>query len=314
MGIIHSIVTLCLLGAGVTSAPAQDENVIVNYWQHIQEIAKEEARKKPPVMPSNSKYVPPQRFPFEAYRHLKAKDLLRAAREGVEEARRLNYGKPKEVVDHRCLSNVQFALEYYPLLARDVNDANALIEAMEQPNDDIVLRTFLLQSSAAGPESASLLSTYMFENFVKTESTYKSKLLKMIPSILDPTDAPALAAESLYAFLVQEYRMRLKADPQITQFAKDAQKELVPMILREQGCPKPASRTSVYLKELDRDFDALLNVLKRVLDPKGNYTDARRSTARQIVSKIFKEIPLNDAARQKAQLLLETAAPQPLKK
>ncbi len=283
----------------VTGAPATmrsaQHRVITNYWRHLNDILSAEAAKpQRDDRRMNVRHPPPRSFPFEALQHLTCRDLLRAAHEGIREARRASAGKPSAETDHQVEINVATALEYYPLLAANEEDFTPLLHHIENIATDPVMRVFLIRRCVPGLVPQSQLAIYLQEGVQRNRQEVQRLLLKLAT---DPTEYAAVqmaAMEVCYLFLYEEYRGVLAKDVAVIEWAAARNVPVTPRMLKAEDAPEPASVTQVGLDRIGSYMQDFAAALVRLLEPGANRPPEVHEAVRTLARRMEQEFPLKD--------------------
>lgn len=283
----------------ITGAPptmrSPQQRIITNYWRHLNDILSAEAAKSPrDERRMNVRHPPPRGFPFDALQHLTCPDLLRAATEGIREARRGGAGKSPEEIDLQVAVNVATALEYYPLLAAYEEDLIPLFHLIENVATDPVMRIFLIRRCVAGFAPPSLFSLYLQDGVQRNRQECRRFLLKLAT---DPLENPAVqiaAMEVCYAFLYEEFCEVLAKDVAAIEWAAARNVPVTPLILKAEDGPKPASITQVGLDRIGLYMQDFAAGLVRLLEPGANRPPEIHEAVRALARRMDQEFPLKD--------------------
>ncbi|HEX73484.1 MAG TPA: hypothetical protein ENN65_09240 [Candidatus Hydrogenedentes bacterium] len=287
------------LQPAITGAPATmrspQHRIITNYWRHLNDILSAEAAKPPrDERRMNVRYPPPRSFPFDALQHLTCRDLLRAAHEGIREARRGDARRSSEEIDLQVAVNVATALEYYPLLAAYEEDLIPLFHHIENVATDPVMRVFLIRRCVAGVAPQSLFSLYLQEGVQRNRQECRRFLLKLAT---DPLENPAVqiaAMEVCYEFLHEEFCEALAKDVAAIEWAAARNVPVTPLILKAEDAPNPASITQVGLDRVGSYMQDFAAALVRLLDPSANRPPEVHEAVRALARRMDQEFPLKD--------------------
>lgn len=298
---------ICALFAGIPAAAARAEEkaerrVITNYWRHINELVEEERAKRARARTMDHvTNAPPRRYVFEAFEEFKPREIMRAVNEGIEAARRANFGQPDEVVLAAQIANVMFALEYYPLVARDPRDFATLFHAMENPLENPALRLFLLDCVAPGIAPDSLFTRYFQDRIGENPEEVRKMLDRILGRPHDTPRAVARALEISYALTKQDFTAKLGEIEGAAQFAADQGAALSPEFLLAHSGAMPED-LRIAVSEAATVFNELLSRIQAILDPFGPFVPEVRHAARGVLERMHDELPLENR-RRLAQLL-----------
>ncbi len=285
------------------ASPVQPEapQIITNYWQHINELlAMEAARRTKYDLKVKAKYPPPRTYPFDAFQHLKAKDLLRAADEGILAAREKTGIRPEEEVEHQAEVNVNTALEYYPLLATEESDFTELRYRIQA--SDPVLQIYLMRRMVPGLAHQSLLSEYLQENADRQREEVRKTLLKICGDIMANEKVQCVAFDAAYRFLLEEYLAVYRKDPAVAEYEKQNGGPAPAKLALESGGITLAPDTLAALEPLGAGFHAYVDALAAQLSPSAGRPAGVWMAARQGIEKVYTEIYLTNREKIKAVL------------
>lgn len=301
MGIIVPLMSFMLTQVAV--APAKPP-VITNYWKYLVEVLeKEEARIKDG---SNSaagrRYPTPRDFPFDALRNLVPADLLRAAREGIQEARRKGAGQPPEVLARMAEVNIETALMYYPILADKEEHLNPLIYSLANEKEDAFLRAYLLDRLAPGKLPPSPFSMY-FQDALGHEVAKAEDLLKpIIERASEKAQARVTALTALYNYLCIGYRDILERDGAISAFAAERKLPVTAALLNVPEAPRPAGEILIQLGVCNDRAKRFVELCGRLLEKGGETAPELRQCARTLLERFCAEMPAQNLEPAKAVL------------
>lgn len=332
MGIVMTIVLVAMLGApapgnsgepapgkpdllepatgvmvpppGYSAPPKMDKDqIITNYWKHVKTILSTEAARPKPKRNPSVRYPPPRSFPFDALKHLRAQDLIRAAKEGIHAARAELEGRPEAEVERQVEANIHLCLEYYPILVEDEEDLNSLMYLMEDAHADRVMRRFLLARCAPGLVPSSLFASYLQENLIRRRYEHKRILSKITSGPYDYPDVQLVAMDAFYAVFYTDYVSTLERDKAIADFAQRMGKAVAPNLLLEPECPDLLPETSLMLKRLNEGLMSFVRGLATHFKPGSHRSVAFQQKARALIVKIRDQFPLPE--REAVQAILD---------
>ncbi len=283
------------------AAPVQPDapQIITNYWQHINELlAMEAARRTKYDLKVKAKYPPPRTYPFDAFQHLKAKDLLRAADEGILAAREKTGIRQDEEVEHQAEVNVNTALEYYPLLAAEESDFTELRYRIQA--SDPVMQIYLLRRIVPGLANQSLLSEYLQENARRQREEVRKTLLKICGDIMANEKVQCVAFDAAYRFLLEEYLDVYRKDPSVAAYEKQNGKPAPAKLALESGGIQLAPDTLAALEPVGVGFHAYVDALAGQLSPSAGRPTGVWVAARQGIENVYTELYLTNREKIKA--------------
>lgn len=245
-------------------APAPGSDVVVNNWQLVQAIMKRIAASPPrPNSVDAALDVPAPDYPFEAFQNLRAKDLLRAATDGAAEARKNGFNKPAEEVERQARANVALALEYLPLLIRDVKDAEIVASHIGTTQGDPVVRRFLVEQFAPDAPAVSLLGDALNDMYDRFSQQFQPALEAVASLATEEPDIQALAVRVLHDRHWSAYAAAYAADPLVAERSAAAGAPEPPSVQLGETPPPVAPETLSAL----RDQGAMIQRFAETLGP-----------------------------------------------
>ena len=214
--------SVCVLVALLATEPmAPTVRTRYPYWQMVEEVVTQiEAQPPRTLSIDQGLRTPGQEYAFEAFRHLRTTDLVRAAKEGVQVARtEAALGKSPAEVDQQALRNVTIALEYLPLLVRDDKDIDELLIIARSREEDLVLRRYLLERMAYGNGPPTLLSEGLSLILRSRDEQFRDTLTQIASH---PGENPAmqvLAIDVIMDYLLSQYDAVFQNDPKVRTLA-----------------------------------------------------------------------------------------------
>ena len=296
---------------GNTGPPpaAADAPKITNYFLHLQQlVAEANAQPLPEPKQPGETATQPREYAFEVIEGLNAKDLMRALREGIREARDANYGKSEEYIDRLSEVNARFVLEYYPLVATDTEAVNNLLYIMEDANAELVVRRLLYRLALPGREHDSLFARYLQRAIVQEADRVYSMYGVAITT---PGDDPAvrqLAMENLYAGRLAGLRAFVAQDPNAEAFRAAHGRAPEPIDLRDPAVFAVVESNRTALNKLLVLFSDMAVLFGGILKPTSGADEGLRAATAALLTRMGAEIPFSDPALI-AKLLEEAATP-----
>ncbi len=287
----------CLAAAFVTSADSRplgsrERLVITNYWDYVNRVL--DTRRHPPafdIRDSRSRYPSTKEFPFNGFKHLRARDLLKAAQEGITVARRDCRGQSEEAILRQAIANVHLCLEYYPLLARDNDDMRRLFYELERPTTDPALRLFLLERFVPGFVSVSLFSQYLQDRLAQHSADARKFLRGLVDRYSDDPRVHGLAIRACYQRLLLDYQKALLKDSAVQEQVEEGKP--VPMPRALLGLPGlelgPAAEGR--RRTLDRECGEFAELLDKYLAG-GRWPEPVVRVAEETLERLYRELPL----------------------
>lgn len=237
----------CLIFAAAAAEPiAPSARTRYPYWQMVEDVVKQIEMQPPRQLSINSGLqTPGQEYPFESFRHLRTTDLLRAAREGAEVARKeASLGKPPAEVDQLVLRNISMAMEFLPLVIKeevdtsmadidwmsrayyemDVNkESDQILLIVRDRDEDPVFRKFVLERLVPGFAPESLLSLALPRFLAVREDALRRTLLLVASHPAEDPSMQILAMDVYLKFFLDKYQAVFNNDPAIVALANAGQ-------------------------------------------------------------------------------------------
>ncbi|HNR33430.1 MAG TPA: hypothetical protein PKI11_21245 [Candidatus Hydrogenedentes bacterium] len=293
-------------------ATSSEERIILNYWTHLNEILQNESlRRSVLTARPGGRYVPRKMYPFENIQHLRGRDLLRAVREGIAEARAATWGKSPEEVTLQIRRNIVTALEYYPLIAVDDRDLKPLLYALAEPNEEDELRLYLLRCSVPGTMRPSLFALYFQDALAHNSEELRKYLGGIVEHAAEKPRVQCAAIEAYFHFLTRAYAHVLKKDSAVAAFAEARGEVLRPEVLFAEGAPQPKGDVGRLLRDHDAQWLGFARTLAGYADANSGRAPELRETARAYLERIYAELPLSNRDDVKALLDRLASAPTP---
>lgn len=292
--------------------PDDEGKIIMNYWVHINDLLKDDSlRRNTMTVRPGGQYVARKSYPFEGFGHLRAKDLLRAAREGIEAARTATWGKSQAEVERQITKNLIAAFEYYPLLAQDDSDITPLLHAIEDSRSEEMLRLFLLERCAPGMVNPSLFSTYLQESLARDPAPIRLALKNIVASAVESPRVLHVAIAALYDFYYYEYSKFLAKDPAVAAYAQKEAIPVTPAILLRADAPQLSGDVARLNRDYLEQWEEVARFLSEYFRPGTTRTPEVRDQARKYLERIYLEIPFDNRDAVKGFLDRASLAPNP---
>ena len=185
--------------------------------------------------------------------------------------------------------------EYYPLLARDQEDMDRLLVAIEDARQLPVLRAFLIRRCAPGLAGPSALSVYI-DGMLADRDRLDGALLKIVENQTENSGVQEVALVALGASIEIGYAGLLATDPMVREHVRQGNPE--PRIRDLKASPEAVPltrRTQVRLERKNELLGRTAIQLAAVARDPGRSPSLRRNAA-SIVSAIAREYPVPNAA------------------
>jgi hypothetical protein len=304
MGLGRNVAALAMIAIAVPAFAQdrpQDRTPITNYWRHILEIMDEQKVREEQLRGTeNMINPPPKEYPFDAFAHLSARDLMRAVQEGIDAAKRENFRKPEAVVDQAIQQNILTALEYYPIVARDRNDFNPLMYALENSLENKSLRLFLIRRLTPGTVARSLFTDYLQERVAEDPGEVRRALGKITQRPSEDAAVFQAAMETLYSMYKNDLEGQLQQIEPVAALATD--QTLTQALLAEGAMKSLPDDARIKVAQLGVVFNDLVKRMEAIIDPFAGFPPANRLAARSVLERIYNEIPLENRAQIRAVL------------
>ncbi len=275
--------------------PSEAAKVVINYWDVVREMM-ERIRKSPP-RPSRSGGRPGELrpdYPFEEFRNLSGVDLLRAAHEGALAARREKAGRPAAEIDRQVWENASLALEYFPLVVRGDADILAVTRIIEDREEDLELRRFVLAKLAPDQRAPSLLSMFLDDAYAR----YPREFNKALDAACGhPMENPSFQTESMrvcHDRLMKRYRDAFAADAKIAELTKKTGQPVAPAALVGEKPPALEKATREKLAGLGHSIADFGTLIAAHIDAGSASDEAVKTETRRILANIAAEVLVPD--------------------
>lgn len=274
---------------------AYEDAKITNYFYHIKKLIEDaEAKPLPEPKKPNEPAKSPQSYSFEDFEGLTSKDFMRAVREGARDARDANIGKPEEYINRQVEANARMILEYYPLVAVDLDAKNNIFYAMEDPRAEPVVRRMLYRIALPGHANDSLFARFV-QDTVRSDSERALKMYGV--SITTPGDDPEvrlLAVESLYAARLAEFRGFVASDLNAEAFRAAHQRDPEPIDLADPSAFTISDGNRTPLKKHLAGLADTAQLFGGLLKPTSDAPASLRGGVVAVLNRMKSEIPFED--------------------
>lgn len=288
----------------LAQAPAPSEKPITNFWIYLSETLDAEAAKPVVAADPNVRYPPPRTYAFEAISQLRPAELVRAAVEGIRDARQRLHDQPEERIDLQCRENVQRCLEYFPLLVTQDSDIEPLLVILEDPRGEPVFRQFLMERVTPGLVPRSNFSDY-FQESLRRDPERVNKLFEQIATGSAEREATwRMAADAWYRYNKLAFDTWFSSDPNVAAYAAaHGDAAVTPMQLRDTPELSLSPANAPVLAEKTAIFSRMAAALSTQLNPKYNRPIPIKSAAEALIRRMLAEIPFEQP--EEIQALLE---------
>lgn len=237
-----AMVVLAMLASGaVSERPLEmdDRRPIGNYWIHLQEIVKQFPPEEKPGSP----------LICDRLKHLRAKDLIRAAAQGAAEAR-VQFSQDANRGLQIGVARAGMAFEFYPLLAEEEADFNLLLPEIGKHDTEPAVRICLLRAMSDWSDSASSFSKYCTDRLLKPSTDMIALARTVAGDNSTPPPVACAAVEMGVNWLEAKYVALLQEDPKWRQWVQDRHLEPSPAVFLMPDLP-PGGSAGVGGKKLE---------------------------------------------------------------
>ncbi len=272
--------------------------VIVNYWQLVRDVMRR-IDAMPPRKNSIGRGLdtPGQEYPFEAFRHLRMSDLLRAARESVDATRRENAERPEAEVFRKVRENISLCLEYAPLLARESSEAINLSLVAADRNEPVELRRFLLERMQPGQAEVTLLGMYLEESFDRFSDDFYKNVRAAAAFPGETPEIQIMAIRVLYDRTWRKYENTFRADPVVAEKEKSEGKPLSPALLLAEPPLEIGRDTRGALEDQGALFADIAAAIIPHIEPDSIRDESVKEETRAILRRMLDNVLLPDRNR-----------------
>lgn len=237
-----AMVILAMLASGVVSErplEMDDRRPIGNYWIHLQEIVKQ----FPPDVKAGSPLI------CDRLKHLRAKDLIRAATQGAAEAR-VQSTQDADRGLQVGVARAGMAFEFYPLLSEEDTDFNLLLPEIAKHDSEPAVRICLLRAMSDWSDSASSFSEYCTDHLQKPVPDMIALARTIAGDNSTHPQVACAAVEMGVNWLEAQYVALLREDSKWRQWIEDRQIEPSPAVFLMPDLP-PGGFAGIGGKKLE---------------------------------------------------------------
>ncbi len=269
--------------------------IIVSYWDVVRDMMMR-AKNMPP-RPARSAGRPGDLrpdYPFEEFRNLRGSDLVRAAHEGAIAARRQKTGRPAEEIDRQVWENAMMALEFFPLVIRDDSDVRVIAKIIENRDEDLELRRFVLDKLAPVQKDPSSLSMFLNDAYTR----YSGNFVKALDTASShPLENPQFQMESMrvnYDRLMKRYNDAFAADAKIAALAKETGQPVSSTALVGENPPELEKASRDKINGIGLALASFAGLIAVHIDSNSASDPAVKAEVRRILEKIAAEVKVPD--------------------
>jgi hypothetical protein len=293
----------------LSQAPAPAAKPISNFWVHLTEILDAEESKPLSVADPGARFPPPRTYVFDAISHIRPGELVRAATEGIRDARQKLHDQPEEVVTRQCRENIQRCLEYYPLLVTREDDLQPLLAVLENPRAEPVLRLYLLERVTAGVVPRSNFGDYFQEVLRRDPERVNKVFEEVVSSLQESAESLRTSMEAWYRYVYQDYEAWFQRDPNILAYTS-AHGGAAPRPIQLRDTPELALSPANQAEFAERTqfFVRMATAMSAQLNPAVNRPEPIKAAAVTGIEKMLAEVPFENPEAVRA-LLTPAATP-----
>lgn len=294
----------------LAQAPAPESKPITNFWLHLNEILAAEEAKPLTAADPGARFPPPRTFAFDAISHIRPGELVRAATEGIRDARQTLHNQPEALIERQSLENVQRCMEYYPLAVTRDDDILPLLAMLEDPRAEPVLRNFLLARVTPGVMPRSNFGDY-FQDALRRDPERVNKVFEQVVSSTAESEASLRTAmDAWYRYVYLEYEAWFRQDPSVVAYvASHGDAPVHPIQVRETPELRPSEANAAAFAERTEAFARMAAAMATQLNPALNRPKAIKAVAVTAIEKMLAEIPFEKPEDVRALLTPSEDAP-----
>jgi hypothetical protein len=281
------------LASGIPITPEQ-KSYIRNFYRHLRLLSDNLERRKDLEKQANVSPVPnaPKTYPFDHFSHLAAEDIVKAARQGAEEAREIYAGKSPEEIFRAARANAAFCYEFFPIVYKQPDDVSLVFYEIEDSQRDPAIRTYLIEQCVPGLASKSLFGDFFQEHAQRNRSELQRVLNKILQNYVEPARVREAAVQALYLCTYQQALEVLRDEVPLLQASIKAGQSLTPRFLAEHpeiGLSKNFQPTWEYILKTCTNIAQLCHAL---MQPTPYNPGFLRNTARKVLDRIEHDFPM----------------------
>lgn len=287
-----------------TPPPGNPNQIIRNYWEHIQGLIQQFEEIRRTDTPNKGRYSQTvnKKYPFDLFRSLTPRELIRACRESIKSAR--EEGKQKnwseEEISLKCEENIAYILEYCGILIDKSSEIDYLIYSMGEEQEEPELRLFLLNQCIPGKKSKSLFSIHfqMFINNRKDE--YLKTLSTIVKRVNEKPKIQIAGIDALYSFFSEQYQKCVEKDPVYQAYAIEKHEKINPLWIENTQIPKPLDSTQLEINKLNRQLNDFIAQLELKITDKRQTNETVAKKSKEVLKKIYNNLPVQEKEQLKA--------------
>lgn len=301
------IVVVFFAVSQTNTSPSENPNQpIRNYWEHIQGLIQQFDEIRVTDVSTKSKYsqTANKKYPFDLFRSLTPRELIRACRESIKSAR--EEGKQKnwneEEISLKCEENIAYVLEYCGILIDKSSEVDYLIYSMGEEQEEPDLRLFLLNQCIPDRKSKSLFSIHLQMLINNRKDEYFKTLLTIVKRVNEKPQIQIAGIDALYSFFLEQYQKCTEKDPIYQAYAVEKHEKINPLWIENPQIPKPLDSTQMEISKLNRQLNDFIVQLELKITDKRQTNEVVAKKSKEVLEKIYNNLPVQEKERLKALL------------
>lgn len=303
-----AVITVALCMGGTAHALIINGKEIDDLWEYVHQVLADdqaawEARQEQARL--NPSFELARHYDYTALRLLSETELVRAAIQGSFAARREFEGADPQVIALNEEANINFVLEYFPLLVRDTSSSDPLFTVLEGGSGLGAGQHFLLKRAVPGMANQSTFTDYWQEEVLRRNADFNRIVKYLCESTSVDGSVRALALEIYYAHRLRSLDDFVQRDPNVRAHiaAGGGQVSAEELVVRDDLTL--ADYNQEPFEERLKSFVEVAEVMGNVADPKNRAPDVARNTARALLEKLYQEVPLSPEDQANVKKILD---------
>jgi len=307
---IHLIITITssiILQLNTPITGSQNE-IIHNYWEHIQSLIKqsEEIRADETLNKGRYSRTINKKYPFDLFRSLTSRELIRACREGIKSAK--DEGKLKNWSEEetllKCEENISYVLEYCGILIEKSSEIDHLIHCIGAEQEEPEIRLFLLNQSIPDKNSNSLFGIHFQTLINNRKDEYQKILFAIVTRVNEIPKIQIVGMDALYSFLLRQYQKCVEKDPIYQAYAVEKNEVIKPIWVENPQIPKPIDSTQMEISKLNHQLNEFIVQLDLRIQNKQHLNESVVSKSKEILEKIYNNLPVPAQKKERLKTVL----------
>jgi len=313
----HIFTIITVFAVSQTNIPpttGMTDQPIRNYWEHIQSLLKQYEELKKAELLNKERYSRTinKKYPFDLFRSLNTRELIRACREGIqsakEEGKRNNWSEKE--ISLKCEENISIALEYCGILIEKNSDIDYLIHCIGEEQEEPELRLFLLKQCIPDKNYNSLFGLHFQTLINNRKDEYQKILFAIVKRVNEKPKISIAGMEALYSFFSEQYQKCLEKDPVYQAYAIEKNEKIIPLWLENSQLPKPIESTQIEISKLNRQLNEFIIQLELKIKEKRQNNESVINKSKEILERIYKNFPVAEKEQLQKFLSDRTATPE----